>query len=249
MAKTGHPNFVYEIQSPWRLGLHKWGLVANHSGPSFSTLADIRNFMEGVTSPFALCFGTFINPDASHGTTGTTNLVVRWAYYDGINSAPLLEQTYSLASLPPTPLLPTGTSWTSQGSATHNEPLETCVLLEAPCGLNVRNKPVKLKKFIHAVPTGNTQPIDSGTAIGWTLSGTAPTAALTLGNGSLYGSRVLIAPSGKQPATNGWTVNPVPSNHQMPRGRKRKKVAVSSSLLLTLAEDALKAGVVVAAAG
>lgn len=217
MAKTGHPNFDYVISSPWRTGLHEWHLTGNHSGSSFSA-TDAQTFMEGASSPFALCFAPFIS--SSDGT------VTRTAYYNGQDSAPVFTNTYSETNPVPTPLEPTGNAWLASGP---QEPLEVCVMLEARAGLGSTSKPVFLRKYVHGVPTGN---IASGTdgVPNWVFAGAAATAATKMGDGSWFGSRVYIAPSGRQPASNDWQALVVPGNHQMPRGRKRKAPGGNSSI-------------------
>jgi len=221
VAKTGHPNFVYEMQSPWRVGEHNWSLTGNHSGSSFDA-ADAETFMTGTASPFALAFGPFID------AAGTT--VVRAAYYDGAASAPVWEAIYSSESPAPTPLVPTGTAMLADDD---QGPLETCVILEAQAGVSARNKPVYLRKYIHAISGGNTTSGDTG--IRWTFdAGTIHTnAAKSMGDGTWFGTRVYISPTGRQPASDAWTPLPAPGNHQMPRGRKRKitTTGTTSSLL------------------
>lgn len=219
MAKTGHPNFDYSISSPWRTGKHTWHLVGNHSGSSF-TAADAKTFMEGAASPFALCFAPFI--DALNSS------VVRSAYYDGQNSAPVYVAIYDTDNPPPSPLTPTGAAFSSENTA--QEPLEVCVMLEAQAGLSSRSKPVYMRKFIHAVPTGNIQ-AGTGGLPQFEFTSAAATAAAAMGDGSWFGNRVYCSPSGRQPSTNDWVAQVTPSNHQMPRGRKRKVTSSGSSIL------------------
>jgi hypothetical protein len=229
VAKTGHPNFDYSISSPWRTGAHTWHLVGNHSGSSFNA-SDAKTFMEGVASPFALCFAPFIEP--SHSS------VVRSAYYDGETSAPVYVAIYDTDNPAPTPLHPTATGFAHSGST--SEPLEVCVMLEARAGLSSRSKPVYMRKFIHCIPVDNLG-LGTGGVPQWTFTSAAASAAAAMGDGSWFGNRVYCSPSGRQPSTNDWVAQVQPGNHQMPRGRKRKSVSTSSSLFndaLQLAEAA-----------
>jgi hypothetical protein len=222
MARTGHPNFVYDMESPWRIGAHRWSLTGNHSGSSFDA-TDAETFMTGTASPFALSFGPFISP------VGTT--VVRAAYYDGSTSTPVWEATYTTEDPAPTPLVPTGLAFSSH---TGQLPLETCVILEAQAGLSSRTKPVYLRKYIHAVPIGTIETV--GSEINFTFDGGSvhTAAAHAMGDGSWFGTRVYISPTGRQPLTDAWTPLVAPGNHQMPRGRKRKiTTSGSSSSLLS----------------
>lgn len=224
MAKTGHPNFVYEMQSPWRIGEHNWSLTGNHSGSSFDA-TDAATFMTGTSSPFAKSFGPFIC------ATGTT--VVRAAYYDGEASAPVWEAIYTVDDPAPTPLQPTGAAMLESSV---QMPLEVCVMLEAPAGVSLRNKPVYLRKYIHAISAGNLTVSDTG--VDWEYdTGTIHTAAAhAMGDGSWFGTRVYISPSGRQPATEAWTAIAAVGNHQMPRGRKKKKITTSGSTSSILQE-------------
>jgi hypothetical protein len=210
VAKTGHPNFVYDMSSPWRTGMHTWSLTGNHSGSSFDA-TDAQTFMTGTASPFALSFGPFIS------TTDTT--VIRAAYYDGIASTPVWEATYDTDHPAPTPLVPTGAA---MSSASPQEPLEACVILEAYAGLSSRTKPVYLRKYIHAIGVDNVAASDTGVVWTYHSGGGAAAAAAAMGNGSWYGTRVYISPTGRQPLSGAWVPVAAVGNHQMPRGRKRK---------------------------
>jgi hypothetical protein len=244
LAKTGHPNFVYEILSPWRVGFHKWGLTGNHSGGSFDA-TDAQTFMTGAASPFALSFAPFINPLVPSSGGGQSNTVVRAAYYDGINSAPVWEASYDSVTPAPTHLQPLGTAWQHIGSAIVNDALEVCVVIEARVGTSVKNKPVFVRKYIHGVPTGNINVNTEGLPI-YEFASEATTAAQAMGDGSWFGSRVYVSPKGSQAPAASYVPLESPGNHQMPRGRKRKTAAVASgqSALLSLLEQGLESGAI-----
>jgi hypothetical protein len=199
--------------------------------------------MEGTTSPFKLSFAPFIAGLGSGGTPAIS-WVSRWAYYDGSASAPLMEKTYAAASDTPTPLKPTGAAFASAGSV--QESLETCVLLQAQVGVNSKNKPNFCRKYIHGVPSGNVVYGTDSVDVQWNFEPAAATAAAAMGNGSWYLNRVYCSPSGGQAIGAGWVAEPYPGNHQMPRGRKRKKTSVTSvstptfDILLGAAADAIE---------
>jgi hypothetical protein len=90
LAKTGHPNFVYAISSPWRTQRHVWSLTGNHSGSSLSS-GDAETFMTGASSPFALSFAPFLTaaPDGASTYSEFDHQVVRAAYYNGEDAAPV----------------------------------------------------------------------------------------------------------------------------------------------------------------
>jgi hypothetical protein len=167
--------------------------------------------MTGAASPFALTFAPFICP------TGST--VVRAAYYDGAASLPVWEATYSEGSPPPSNLDPLGSAFTHASGIQMG--LETCVILEAQSGISDRGKPVYLRKYIHAAVDGNLAMAGDGCP-NWDFISSVNTIAQSMGNGTWFGSRVYISPSGRQPAASAWTALVAPGNHQMPRGRKKK---------------------------
>jgi hypothetical protein len=239
MAKTGHPNFVYTMNSAWRTGRHNWTLTGNHSGVAFDA-ADAATFMTGAASPFALSFAPFIGA-SGEGTTGGT-WVQKVTYYGGSAAAPIYEHEYAAPADTPTALRPTGLAFTVPAS--FQDALETCVMMYAPVGFSSTNKPVFLRKYIHAVPTENVAAGGDGGVI-WSFasSGTVAQAAATaMGNGSWFGTRVYISPSGAQPLSTDWAIDGSPSNHQMPRGRKRTVKSGGSSFALSAAKTLIGVG-------
>lgn len=238
MAKTGHPNFVYAISSPWRTQRHTWSLTGNHSGSSLSG-TDAATFMTGADSPFALSFAPFLTAAPSTATEYAEfdHQVVRAAYYNGEDAAPVWEADYNSDSPPPSTLLPTGTAPSTAGPFNAYGSLEACVEMRAPVGLSSTNKPVFVRKYVHGLPSGwVTTDIDGVQTIALSTAGTAALEAMN--NGDWFGSRVYIARSGNQPSASSWIV--IPGAHQMPRGRRKvtaKAGASASSVLLSLLES------------
>lgn len=218
MAKTGHPNFDYTCQGPWRGATHSFHITGNHSGTSFGS-SDAQAFMEGSTSPYALSFAPFQSP---------TIVVVQSRYYDGQNSAPVYEKTYTTENPAPGPLTATGLG-VSSAPGTGVLPLEICVMIEAPCGFSSTSKPIYLRKYIRGAPIdGMAEGTGDAAAFQITTAGTA--AAAAMGNGDWYQGRIYISPSARQ-ASQTFQALSVPYNHQVPRGRKRSAAAKSASAL------------------
>lgn len=223
MAKTGHPNFVYDVSSPWRTGFKVWSLTGNHSGGSFSA-SDAETFLTGTSSPWFNSFAAFVGAGSVTGGVAA-NSVTRVAYYNGSDSAPVYEQSWDRGTSP-TNLDPTGVAYTNE--ATDNETLETCCILQCPVGLSSTGKPVYLRKYIHGIPSGNLTASADGVVLTILAAGT--TAAHNMGNGSWFGSRVYCSPTGRQPVSStDWAPLTHPGNHQMPRGRKRKTISAATS--------------------
>lgn len=246
MAKTGHPNFVYKISSPWRGTRHTWSITGNHSGSSLSS-GDAETFMTGESSPFTLSYAPFMTAGPAESTTYAEfwHQLTGVAYYDGSDSAAVFEADYDVDSPPPDNLLPNGTAFSEVTSP--YSVLEACVCLQAVIGLSKTGKPVLVRKFIHGVANGaNALNVDGTNTLSLTDGGTA--AMQSQSNGDWYGNRVYIAPSGNQPGASDWSA--IPGQHQMPRGRRKvtaKAGAAAQSTLLSILEGAAGGALVDAA--
>jgi hypothetical protein len=206
MAKTGRGNFELKFIGPWRGTQHVWSVTSSHTGAAFSASADITSFMQDVHARISSFIGDF-------WSGSTLVYCAGYAYYDGVHSAAVQEEAFaSLSAAVAAGFDQThyGTAYTGSG-----QPMspECAVRLEAPVGLSSTGKPVSIKKFIHFCQGPGLSPAISST-------GTAQAAAL--GNGDLYGSRILCSGSGK---TGAWSVYTYFSNHQMNRRRKKKTTA------------------------
>lgn len=114
------------------------------------------------------------------------------------------------------------TAWGASSAAFENI-AEVAALVEWPAGLSSTGKPVKFRKFIHAVPAtagiGSSADIASG--IQTSLATAANNAAICLYAG--YG--IALGTSGRLPGTP--VVKPFYVTHQMPRGRRRKPLVTA----------------------
>lgn len=232
MARTGHPNFVYRISSPWRARRHTWSLTANHSGSSFNS-GDAETFMTGSSSPFALCYAHFLSSAPASGSTYAASLhqVVGAAYYNGSDSAPVWEAIYDGETPPPSTLMPVGDASSIGSASAGYGSLEACAELRAPVGMSRTNKPVYVRKFIHGLPSSWVSTnVDGVQTMPLSTEGTA--AIESQSNNSWFGSRVYIARSGNQPSAASWEA--IPGAHQMPRGRRKVTTKAGSSAQSTL---------------
>lgn len=205
MAKTGRGNFELKMVGPWRGNQHTWSLTSSHTGAAFTSPTDIHAFMLDIYNTLASFIGTF--------WSGSTDVYMQgWSYYDGVHSAAVEEVSYATAAAAIAAgylQTPFGTAYTGSGQPMQPE---CAVRLEAPVGISSTGKPVTMKKFIHFCQGPGLSPV---------ISSTGTANAAKLGNGSLYGSRILCTGTGK---TGTWDVYGYFSNHQMNR-RKKKKVA------------------------
>lgn len=210
MAKTGHPNFVIDYQCTWR-GIQKnWSITSNHSGATLS-LDQALVFVQAVD----VIIKGFMSAEA------TDVFVSRYAYYNGQDSAPLLEADYESKtdslSAGWAPDSDKGVAYT--GLTTGVCGAEVCAVLLAPVGESSTNKPIFLRHWVHNVPPsatdGDTLPLATG----------AGALAAQLGDGSLPGNRVLISATGKQ---GSWGVSSSFGAHKMSR-RWSKRLTVQSA--------------------
>lgn len=213
MAKTGLPNFTMDVSGPWRGITKVQSWASSHSGSAFTTESDQIAFLQSVWNVLS----SFISAAYSGETTLWMSKV---SYYNGTGGTTIYEAEYVDSAA----AVAAGYEQTHFGSALNlgDDPVapEICILLEAPIGLSKSGKPVTMKKFVHW-----TQGIGTAPSIDESGEGGAAIAA-TLGNGGLYGSRVLTSPHGAQ---GDWVIYPYFSNHQMQRRRKKKTSSSSSS--------------------
>lgn len=213
MAKTGRPNFAYLCQGTWRGLTHNFQITGNTTGAALSA-ADAKIFMEGTGSPYAKSFAPF------QGTQQVAVIGVR--YYNGTSSAPVYEADYASGAAP-APLTPTATAF-SQGAGQDSLPLEVCVMVEATVGTSRTGKPVYCRKFLRGAPIAGLSDTSQ-----WDFASEAASAASAMGNGSWYNGIQYCSPSGATAGSGGWTALSYPSNHQVPRGKKRSKTATATA--------------------
>lgn len=231
MAKTGYGNFDYTYEALWRGAPHQFHVGGNHSGAAFNA-SDAQSFMEGESSVAALSIAPFqSNPGVS---------VISSRYYNGVQATPVYERIYGEEYPVPEAIRPTMAAYTTGGGGPVL-PLEVCVMVESPAGMSKTGKPVYLRKFLRGAPVGALDVSGSGDAI-FTIGAEGAAAATAYGDGSWFGERVYIGPSGTQGTSTSWIALQQPGNHQVPRGRKRKGSVANSRTLLssikTLVEDA-----------
>lgn len=228
MAKTGHPNFQLKMWGPWRGIQHRWTISHGHSGSPFTTEADAISFLNSVwvnVSPFF----------AKAWTGVSTFYCAGWSYYNGTSSAALWEKDYANQAAATTDGFVTtyyGDAYASEGVPASPE---VCIRLQAPVGNSSTGKPVFLRMFVHYADgtpsgTGNDIPNFGSGAAGY---------AANLGNGGLFGSRVLISPGGKQ---GDWAPYGYYANHQMQRKRKKASSSSIPAGALKLAEQLIAEG-------
>lgn len=235
MAKTGHPNGAWVFSTEHLAGEKEWTLSLNHSGGSFNA-ADAATFMESV---FTNVWDHIVCGLADASTNVTR--VAAYHYYDGINSAPVYSHVFPAFGA--SPKIPGGLAW-GAGTNYFTGNLASCALLQVQCGANSdNNKPVYLRKWVRSIPPQWDRTGRFGSGI---ISEIAPYAA-NLTNGTLYDSRVICSPNGRQ-AKSGSAMA-LDENlvwHQLNRGRRRGSRATNQSngVLAATLEKLLEGGII-----
>lgn len=183
----------------WRGNAHRWSTVYPYYGNYHDIGDDLLDAIHDLDGE--MCY-----PDPT--TPGTTVEVAFYNLTDGGTS--LISKAYGDAF--------SGTCWASVDTREAVRQLETCAVLNWAGGLSRTGKPVKFRKYVHAVA-------DTNVAVGEPdISGTVQTElearmtslitalspfGLAMGNARRFvGSAV--------------SVDEFYGNHQMPRGRRRK---------------------------
>jgi hypothetical protein len=214
----------------WRGSPHTWSTRYFISG-STPTTEDASTLAEQLVGMESEVF--YPGPSAS---AGFLNVKV---YPTGTGPA-LYEYTYGVIETPSTWVAYTGTKWTSI-TAQQEGAFEPALSVVIPLtGLSTKGKPVTARKYYHAIPISygagdSSAPDVSSSNVTLLESGLA-----LLNNGSLVGGRRVISNGGRLPSSNP-TVQPYYTNHQAPRGRKKKAAssgATASSLEAIIADAA-----------
>lgn len=193
----------------WRGQVHKWSTVYPFAGSlSASNYQAVINAMEAHDR--GICYS------ASGGETGGVYEVA--IYNSATGGVPVANQQFF------DPTNPSGWyGYTAAGWSTASGPaegtLETALQLEWPAGLSKSGKPVIFRKWYHAVPqsasnAGQAQVTPANQASLATFS--QDQIAIVQGFGILLGNASRLAASTPR-------VLPYYGNHQMMRGRRKKK--------------------------
>lgn len=192
----------------WRGQLQRWSTVYPFYG-SLTRAFSTADAMSLLTADDAMCYGQ----TASDGGTYECDLynvatggipVVTYVRFDYASPSSWIE--YSAAG------------WgSSRPTAYVVNVAEAALSVTWPAGLSKTGKPVKFRKWYHAVPessvAGNTADLTGAQVTALTnqataLQGVFSSIGLSLGNA--------------RTSAGTPTVNPFYENHQMPRGRRRK---------------------------
>lgn len=201
----------------WRGNVHKWStvypLTGTISSANYATvLADLRTMEQNV------CY-----PAPGGGGGGLWEAAL---YDQASGGVPVLVQSFFDPDTPGTWIPYAGAAWSSLTTALEGN-AEVALQVEWLAGLSRTGKPVRFRKWYHAVPqlaSGNTAPdvsVTNRNSIGSEIQGDLAAIA---GTGLLLGNaRRLAAATPEVLAFFGA--------HQMPRGRRKQPTRISSSVV------------------
>jgi hypothetical protein len=198
--------FVLTFQSPWNLA----GLTEHRWSQSFYVSGTITH--DDVAAEAA---GVALAQPALELATSATSLI-GITYYPTGSLVSTVNKTY-----PPTTHPGTGSAYAQ--SATNQQQLEVSAVAHCPIGKNTRGKEIYLRKYFHDVAASAAD----RNALNPLTSASALLAPFNTGAGPH--EVVPVSPtSGHQGGP--WTMETHLYTHQLRKGKKHKKVAVSSSV-------------------
>lgn len=218
----------------WRGQVHRWSTVYPFAGSlSASNYASVISAMEAHDR--GICYS------ASGGETGGVYEVA--IYNSATGGTPVASQTFFDWTSPSTWYGYTNAGWNTVSGPAEGA-LETALQLEWPAGMSKSGKPVIFRKWYHAVPQASSN-AGSAQVTAANQSSLATYSqnqiAIVQGYGILLGNANRLAAS--LPRVLAYY-----GNHQMSRGRRKKKTTtpVSDSTLQRILEfiDETGAGVV-----
>lgn len=201
----------------WRGNVHKWStvwpFVGTISSTNYSPAIDAIHEMEQ-----AVCY-----PAPGGGGGGIWEVAM---YDQSSGGVPVLVKSYFDPETPGTWVPYSGSAWSSLTTALEGN-AEVALQAEWLAGLSRTGKPVRFRKWFHAVPqlaSGNTSPdVNSGNRA-------SLVSVMTSYLNSIGGLGAPMGRGSRLAGTSG-TVLAFYGNHQMPRGRRKAPMRISSSIV------------------
>lgn len=198
----------------WRGKIHVWSTSYQFTG-------------SGTTPDTAAC--TILknkDSDLCYQSTGALGGGIHEVQFYRIGtSMPVASETFFDYTNPSAWVSYTSAGWGGHSATSVEFAAEIAALVEWPAGVSRTGKPVKFRKWYHAVPTsssseGATPDIASGVIT------TMQTAALALQTSLASGYGLALGNAGRLAGTTPICLSYY-SNHQMPRGRRKKLTTIS----------------------
>lgn len=198
----------------WRGAIHTWSTVYPFIGTLSSALA-ATDAQALLVADAKMCYG-------AAGTGGAYQCELYNTASGGVPVATYTAFDHTNPSAWPGAV---GSVWTV--STAFNAVAEPALLVEWAAGTSSSGKPVKLRKWYHAVPIS---PAASGSAVDVPTAQATLLAAQATALEGVLGSKGLALGSPKGVFATGATVSSFYSNHQMPRGRRRKALVTAGGI-------------------
>ena len=198
----------------WRGQVHKWSTVYQFLGTPTSAIG-VSDAQALLTADDKMCWGA--------GTVANGGTYECDIYNVASGGVPIASYVAFPWATPASWIAYSGASW-GVATALQDPVAEAALLVEWAAGLSSSGKPVKLRKWYHAVKQSSAQ----GTA--QSVAAADVTALTTAANAmvNVLGSKGLTLGSSTGRFAGTATVRPYLENHQMPRGRRRRTTSGDS---------------------
>lgn len=199
----------------WRGAVHKWSTVyplnGSVSSGDYASICDVAHTLDN-----GVCFP---------GSVGLAGGIYEVSLYNvATGGVPIAVHNYFDPDVPSAWLAYTGSGWPS-GPTIVEPAAEVALQVEWNAGFSSSGKPVRFRKWYHAVPVADSSPgapdLDSDQ-----LTSLAAWLNVRVSSFAAYGA---VLGNASRLASTTPQISPYYGNHQMPRGRKRKPLKVSSA--------------------
>jgi hypothetical protein len=208
-----YQEFVLTFQSAWNLAGQtekRWSQSFYVSGTITHSAADAEAAALALAGP-------------SLALARASTSLIGWTYYDTGATTASQEKTYAPATHPGS-----GSAYVATGAA--EQQLEVAAVAHCPVGVNTKGKEVYLRKYFHDVLAENSDP-------NTLRSLTNPSTFLDVFNHGAGPHNVVPVSPSKGTEGGPWTMETHLFTHQMRRGKKHKKVMVSTSIFDEIAQE------------
>lgn len=198
----------------WRGKVHRWSTAWSFTG-SFTGGTPTQVIAAIKSTEQANCY-----PSPTGVNGGVASIAI---YNEDTGGVPIASALYFDWQNTATWVPYGGTAWSARTRPAVNQ-LEVALLVEWNAGLSSKGKPVKFRKWFHAVPDNDSAP---GVADVLPADVTGIAASINGGLASVAGFGLLLGKGSRLAATT-CTVSPYYNNHQIPRGRRRRALVTAS---------------------
>jgi hypothetical protein len=198
----------------WRGKVHRWSTAWAFTG-SFTNGTPAQVIAAIKSTEQANCY-----PSPTGVNGGIASIAI---YNEDTGGVPIASALYFDWTNTSTWVPYGGTAWSARTRPAVNQ-LEVALLVEWNAGLSSKGKPVKFRKWFHAVPDNDSAP---GVADVLPADVTGIASSINSGLAVVAGFGLLLGRGSRLAATT-CVVSPYYNNHQIPRGRRRKALVTAA---------------------